>query len=82
MLVGIRSVTTIGGLPKDTGVVKLKVFELTEPAELLETILTKYKVAPFKKEIGNETFTFDPPETVAGLARPVLVPLTKFGSVP
>ena len=41
MLVGSRSVTTIGGLPSETGVVKLNDSELTDPDELLETILKK-----------------------------------------
>ena len=44
MLVGRRSVTTIGGLPIETGVVKLRLSELTDPVEFVETILKKYRV--------------------------------------
>ncbi|NCV77250.1 MAG: hypothetical protein EBW21_06230 [Actinobacteria bacterium] len=74
--------TTIGGLPIETGVVKLRLSELTDPVEFVETILKKYRVPPFKNEIGSETATGLPPETVAGIARPVFVALMKFGSVP
>ena len=37
---------------------------------------------PSKKEIGRETPTGDPPETVAGIAKPVLVLVLNSGSVP
>ena len=82
MLVGIKSVTTIGGFPSEAGVVKLNVCELAVPVELVATIFTKYRVMPFRNEIGRETETGVNPETSDGIATPVFVALTKFGSVP